>query len=179
MEPPVNAAAAFLEKALNSSSLIQAETLEAKLLHIIVNRLSDGVVEILKRAGFQFTGEPYEPDCSVLSGPQGAVSLVVTHPEAGHEDCSHRSFHLTFSTPTTPPLTFQIHAFQAGLELDIPDDEGGSWEGYSEDASGLSIYIEPLIMKIFPEIGSQMMFQRLRDPARTAEPSLSPPGAHI
>jgi hypothetical protein len=163
MEQPPNAAAAFLKGAMDADSLIQAERTEAAFQRSFIDRQSDGIIEVLKQIGFKFSTEPYEPDAAFLRNECSTVSLVVVHPEAGHET-PFRSFHLTFSTPGGLPQTFQIHAFQEILEMDIPDDDGGSWEGYLNDARGLSIYLEPLVMKIFPETAGAMLMTRLRNP---------------
>ncbi len=163
MEQPPNAAAAFLKGALDADSLIRAERTEAAFQRSFIDRQSDGIIAVLKQIGFEFSAEPYEPNCSILTNERGTVSLVVVQPEAAHET-PFRSFHLTFSTPGNLPQTFQIHAFQEILELDIPDEDEGSWEGYLNDARGLSLYLEPLVMKIFPETASAMLVTRLRNP---------------
>lgn len=171
---PDSALSAFLRNAMEPSSLLQAEAEEAAVELRAVNKYSTAIVATLQRAGFTFSEDPFEPDCSVLVSKTGSMSLVVIHPVAGSEAC-FRSFHLTISTDEICARTLEIHALTEGIELDIPDETGGSWEGYLDSADGLSMYIEPLVMEISPETASRMLMFRHGEDARRRQGAVPSP----
>ena len=171
---PDSALSAFLRTAMEPSSLLQAEAEEAAFELGAVDHFSTAITTILQRAGFSFSTDPFEPDCSMLLSKTGLMSLVVIHPVAGSEAC-FRSFHLTISTDEISARTLQIHALTEAIELDFPDETGGSWEGYLDSADGLSMYIEPLVMEIFPETASRMLMLRHSENARRPQGAVPSP----